>query len=109
MDVYNLILPVDVCGQRNNSVFSERPREHNRRLSLFVFVILANCWKTVFLAERVVWFYELGSHVAQAGPEIMILLSPPPKCWVYICEPLSPVVPRIFEESIGMPCRWQTG
>ena len=30
LDIYNITLPVDshVCGQRNNSVFSERPGEH---------------------------------------------------------------------------------
>ena len=29
LDIYNITLPVDshVCGQRNNSMFSERPRE----------------------------------------------------------------------------------
>ena len=30
LDIYNITLPVDshVCGQRNNSIFSERPGEH---------------------------------------------------------------------------------
>ena len=30
LDIYNITLPVDshVCGQRNNSMFSERPGEH---------------------------------------------------------------------------------
>ena len=30
LDIYNITLPVDshACGQRNNSVFSERPGEH---------------------------------------------------------------------------------
>ena len=30
LDIYDITLPVDshVCGQRNNSIFSERPGEH---------------------------------------------------------------------------------
>ena len=46
-DVYNVMFLVEshVCGQRNNSMFSKKPREHRAgtaRLS-FMLVILANC------------------------------------------------------------------
>lgn len=45
MEDYNVILLVDlqVCGQRNNSVISQRSREHTpMSVSLCVFVLLAN-------------------------------------------------------------------
>ena len=49
IDIYNITLLVDshVCGQRYNSMFSKRPREHvaGALLFPFVLVILANYWK----------------------------------------------------------------
>jgi hypothetical protein len=111
MEVYNFILLVDlqVCGQRNKLCdLSKAKRTHIGRLSLLlcVFVLLANYWKITLPAGRVVLFFEIRSHVAQAGPEIMILLSPPPRCWGYIPEPPRPVLYSILKESMAAPYRW---
>lgn len=44
LDVHSITFLTDAhgCGQRNNSVFSERPREHRAGASLPLLVILAS-------------------------------------------------------------------
>ena len=56
IDIYNITLLVDshVCGQRYNSMFSKRPREHvaGALLFPFVLVILVNYWKMAVPAKK---------------------------------------------------------
>ena len=56
-DVYNITFFVNwhMCGQRNGSVFSKRPREHKAGAFLFSFALLVslvNYWKMLTLAKR---------------------------------------------------------
>ncbi|ELW67576.1 Spermine synthase [Tupaia chinensis] len=55
-NVYNITLPVDSykCRQRNNSMFSKRPREHTSGASPtpLMFVTLVNYWKMAVLAKK---------------------------------------------------------
>ena len=80
LDVCNITFLVDshVCGQRNTSMFSKRPREQKvgtSPLSLCV-VILANYWKMAFLAEK-----KLSASVFMSSivPSTYQMLS---KCWI---------------------------
>ena len=63
LDIYNITFLVDlhVCGQRNNSMFFKRPREHvaGAPLLSFVLVILANYWKMAVPAKRQDILYSL--------------------------------------------------
>lgn len=41
---------------------------------------------------KIVFGFDAGSHIAQAGPEFLILLPLPPEHWDYRCDPPHPAV-----------------